>query len=976
MTPQRILNPEQLNAVKHENGPLLIIAGAGTGKTTVITERIKYLILKKKIKPSEILALTFTEKAAREMEERVDVALPLGYSQMWISTFHAFCDRILRNEAIQVGLTPSYILMSEAESIQFLRKRIFEFKLKYFRPLGNPGKFLQGMMQHFSRLKDEDVSPKQYLQYASQLKADPNEVEKTNELAHAFETYENLKIKEGVMDFSDLISNTLLLFRTRSNVLSEYQNIFKYILVDEFQDTNFAQNQLALLLSGEQKNITVVGDDDQAIYRWRGAAISNIVQFREQFPSAKIVTLTTNYRSTQEILDTSYAVIQNNNPDRLEIKEHVNKKLVSERKIKGAEVEFLFGKRVEDEAELISRKIKELVTKRKFIYKDIAILVRANDHAQSFTRQLLRAGIPFQFLGPGRLFKQEEIKDLIAYLKVLYNFEDSTSLYRVLNNPVFGLEARDIASFLNLARRKNFSLFEALEYIADEKNNEEQTVYTFPEAKTKEKVKIVVEMIKRHLKKVPTDSAGQILYFFLSDSGLLNQFLTISSSSEDKTYQNIAKFFDKLKTYEAEHEDASVFAVVDWIDLSMQMGESPLASDTDWSENNAVNILTIHSSKGLEFPVVFLVNLVTQRFPTRERREQIPIPQELIKEILPEGDYHLQEERRLFYVGMTRARDYLFISGAHFYGEGKRERKISPFVYEVFGQEFIGKQLHTKHLQTIEQPSLLDWAPQEPSPLILPENSRPTITYISYSQINTFAICPLHYKLRYILKIPTQTTPAQSFGTSVHATLRDFYSDFMKDKSITPKHILETLKKEWITDGYESKTHERQAFEKAQHILTEYLKKHFDPKIAKPAALEVPFTIVLKDSNTHPILKVGGRIDRVDALDGTKIEIIDYKTGSNIPEEKELAQDLQLTMYGFAAHYMQNPPFNKKAEDIILSLFYLEEDVKLSTVRSLEELENCKKLIFEKVEEIEKSDFLCSRSILCQNCEYKMLCQV
>jgi DNA helicase-2/ATP-dependent DNA helicase PcrA len=358
MSTQPTLNEEQKLAVEHGEGPLLIIAGAGTGKTTVVTERIKHLILKKSVLPSEILALTFTEKASREMEQRVDVALPYGYSDMWIETFHAFCERILRAEAIHIGLNPSFILMTEAENLLFLRKHLFDFQLSYFRPFGNPTKFLQGMLTHFSRLKDDDISPEQYIEFAkgiparnaparhaSQVKAGGSqsnaggeqkakgsdeeitkeEIEKTIELANAFKTYEDLKAKNSVMDFSDLISNTLHLFRTRKNILKAYQEQFKYILVDEFQDTNYAQNEMAILLAGEKKNITVVGDDDQSIYRWRGAAIANMLQFRSHFPKASIISLTRNYRSTQNVLDSAYTLIQHNNPDRLETREHIDK---------------------------------------------------------------------------------------------------------------------------------------------------------------------------------------------------------------------------------------------------------------------------------------------------------------------------------------------------------------------------------------------------------------------------------------------------------------------------------------------------------------------------------------------------------------------------------------------------------------------------------------------------------------------------
>ncbi|MBI3070361.1 MAG: UvrD-helicase domain-containing protein, partial [Candidatus Levybacteria bacterium] len=504
MADEKILNKEQLEAIRHAEGPLLIIAGAGTGKTTVITERIKHLILKKKVRPSEILALTFTEKSAQEMEERVDVAMPYGYTQMWISTFHAFCDRIIRNEAIHIGLNPSYQLLTEAETILFLRENLFKFNLEYFRPLGNPNKFLEGLLQHFSRLKDEDISPSEYLRWAQNQKSkgDENEVKKTLELANAFRTYEELKIKEGVMDFSDLIGNALKLFRTRKNILTNYQNQFKHILVDEFQDTNFAQNTLAILLSGERKNITVVGDDDQAIYRWRGAAIANIIQFKKHFPKAKIITLTANYRSTEEILNASYQLIQNNNPDRLEVKERINKKLVSMRKVRGYKIELIHAERVEDEAEMVAKKIQEL-TRNQYRLADIAILLRANDHSQPFIRAFERHKIPYQFLGPGRLFHQEEIKDLIAYLKVLYNFEDSSSLDRVLVMPAFDFESIEIAALLNLAKKKNYTLFEALE----------RTDEIFLKPQTKEKAKKFMEMIKRHLNRISKDTAGQILYY-------------------------------------------------------------------------------------------------------------------------------------------------------------------------------------------------------------------------------------------------------------------------------------------------------------------------------------------------------------------------------------------------------------------------------------------------------------------------------
>ncbi|MBI4067058.1 ATP-dependent helicase, partial [Candidatus Gottesmanbacteria bacterium] len=781
------LNKQQIEAVQHGEGPLLIIAGAGTGKTTVITERIKWLISKNFAKPSEILALTFTQKAAQEMEERVDLLMPYGYTQMWISTFHAFCDRVLRLEAIQIGLNPAYTLISDTDITLLLRKNIFHFGLDYFRPLGNPTKFISGMINHFSRLKDEDISPNEYLHWAqsqeSKVKSLPAgeagqneeeklEIKKIQELASAYKKYEELKIKENVMDYGDLISSTLRLFRTRKNILTNYQNQFKFVLVDEFQDTNIAQNELLLLLSAGSKNITAVADDDQSIYKFRGAAVSNVIAFRKRFPKSKLIVLTQNYRSTQEILDKSYRLIQHNNPDRLEAKEGIDKKLLSVRKEMGESIELIYTDRVEYEADEVVKKIKALAGSKTgsdpqpYSWKDFAILVRANNHTEPFVRSFLRYGIPFQFLGPGQLFRQPEIKDLISYLQVISNFEDNVSLYRVLAMPYFDISPRDLVAISNLTRKYNLSLFESCEVVLGIRKIDNIRLPVISTG-SQEKITKVIGMITRHLNLLPKETAGQILYYFLEDTGMIKNILDYKFPIDEKKANNISKLFSKLKTYESEHEDASVRTVLDWIMLSMELGESPLATDSDWMTNDAVNILTVHSAKGLEFKVVFLVNLVSQRFPTTEKKEQIPIPAELIKEELPEGDYHEQEERRLFYVGMTRARDRLYFSAANFYGEGKRAKRLSPFISEALGDESVGAQI----TKPTSQLSLLDWHKEE---LVEKKSLKkiPSINYISYSQIDSFRLCPLHYKLHYVLNIPPPVSAALSFGSSVHNALK------------------------------------------------------------------------------------------------------------------------------------------------------------------------------------------------------------
>lgn len=957
-----VLNSEQKKAVEHKEGPLLIIAGAGTGKTTVITERIKYLIAKNLAKPEEILALTFTEKAAREMETRVDIALPYGTFGLWISTFHSFCDRILRVEALQMGLLTNFKLMTDAETYLLVKKNFWQFDLSYFRPQGNPYKFIAGLIQHFDRLKDEDVSPEKYLSFVKSairnsklnnkksIEGDKEESEKSLELANAYKTYEQLKIKEGVMDFSDLIDNVLKLFRIRKTILTKYRKQFKYILVDEFQDTNFAQYQLVKLLapSNSNPNLTVVGDDSQSIYKFRGAAISNILSFMNDYAKAKQIILTTSYRCPQTVLDSAYRLIINNDPNTLESKLGISKNLKADQSYKGERIDSIFTERVEEEAEKVVYFIKEYKNEYKKDYKDFAILVRANNHSEPFIRAFERARIPYQFLGPGMLFHRPEVKDLIAYLKVLYDFTDSVSLYRVLSMDIWQLSARDLIALLNSAKRNNISLFEIMEEVTEKYNISEES---------KTNLTKFVEMVHRQQKLIHKETAGQILYYFLVDSGLLKRVVDYKTPTDERIALNVMKFFDKLKGFEATHEDASIFAVVDYLDLAMSMGESPLAAEIDWSENDAVNILTVHSAKGLEFPVVFLVNMVEERFPTRERREQIPIPDALIREILPVGDYHLQEERRLFYVGMTRAEEKLVFSAANYYGEGKRERKLSPFVFESLGMD---KQKARLTSSSSSQIPLFEWKQDKETTLKETQKmERTRIDYLSYSAIEAFRICPLHFKLKNILRIPTPPSAAQSLGNSIHYALRDFYSN--KEQS-----LLQLLERNWISQGYTSKKHEEQSLEKAKRFLEDYLKTALH-KNAKPLFIERPFAFRI-----DPNLKILGKIDRIDDRVKGKIEIIDYKTGANVPTQKKLDLDLQMTIYALAA---TNPGvLGKNIGQVTMSFYFFDTAQKVSTTRTKEQLNKAVGEILKIRDEIEGSDFKCSRGIICQNCEFKMLC--
>lgn len=943
------LNKSQTDAIKHNSGPLLIIAGAGTGKTTVVTRRIEHLIVEKNIPPGSVLALTFTEKAAYEMQERIDVLLPYGYTDLWINTFHSFCERILRDGAHNIGLDPNYRLISESESILLLRQNIFELGLSIFRPLGNPNKFLDAILTHFSRLKDEDITPMEYISWAKKNK-DKDERTQYLELANVYKQYEELKAKNSLMDFSDLISNTLLLFRQRPNILRRYQKQFNFILVDEFQDTNYAQNELAILLAGDDKNITVVADDDQSIYRFRGAAVNNVLQFKKNFPNAKIITLKDNYRSTQTILDASYRLIQHNNPNRLEVVEKIDKKLISHSKAPDSKIELIHTKRPEDEADEIAKKIEEL--SGKYEYKDIAVLVRANNHSQAITAGLIRHKIPYQFLGPGYLFQQEEIKDLIAYLTFLTNLSDSVSLFRVLSMDVFEIPYIELNYLMNYAKKRNLSLFESL-------GNMDQS---FLKEQTKTKLVEFRKMVVRHLERSKKTQAGQVLFDFLLDSKLYDKYRTVNTAKEEKQVQNISKFFDRVKNFETERADANIFTLVDWLTLMLQMGDSPTAADIDIRDQNAVNILTVHSSKGLEFKVVFLVNLVSDRFPSRERSEKIPLPLGIIKEELEDRDFHLEEERRLFYVGMTRARERLFFSASDFYGTGRRAKKLSPFISEAVPA--FKDILPSSGVVQLSLGDALSMYEAEDVEEITKEAYK--VTYITYSDLQSFDICPLHYKAKVIFKVPTPTTSVQSYGISVHATLYDYYKKVQEGITPTKSELRKFLSEQWINEGYANKKHERESFKSAERLIENFYEEE-SKKTIKPLGLEYQFRFLLKNG-----VKVFGKIDRIDPK-GNGIEIIDYKTGEDNPKAKS-AHELQLAIYALAASRVNDQILKKDPKDITLTLYFLEKLTKKTMTFKKEDLDILEDNLIHKINEIENSEFKCSGSVLCVNCEYRMLC--
>lgn len=892
------LNSEQQAAVTHTGGALLIVAGAGTGKTTVITRRIAYLVEQKLAKPDEILALTFTEKAAEEMESRVDQLLPLGNYDLWISTFHSFCQRVLEQHGLDIGLPNNFQLLDEVQQWILVYKNFDNFNLNYYRPLGNPNRFIDALLDHFSKCKDEIIKPEDYFNYAEQIKleldnpdvvkgSDPEqvmEIQRIKEIADAYHTYNKLLLDNANLDFGDLINYTLELFQKRPNVLKYYQKKFKFILVDEFQDTNYAQYRLIKLLS-DSSNVVVVGDDDQSIYKFRGASVSNILKFKDEFSGVKEITLVKNYRSAQNILDLAYNFIQANNPDRLEPKLKIDKHLVSGSNEKGA-IQVLEGRDLSEELDLVVKKILELKQAYKDSnWNDFAVLVRANAAANEIIPRLEAAGITLTFMANRGLYRKRLIHDLISYCKLLISRHDSATFYRLFSFPKFAIDPNKMAAISDFAHKKAVSLYEALIGI--------RTVPGISEAAII-RTELLLGLISKHAELAKTQTAVELFVTVVEDLGV-RELLEPDTLQNAENREYLEQFYKKIETFEEQNDDKTLRNFLVNLDLEMQAGsDGPIKFDPELGPES-LKLMTVHSAKGLEFKFVFLVNLVDQRFPTRTHRDPIEIPEALIKDILPAGDFHLQEERRLFYVALTRAKTHLYLSWARDYGGGKA-KKPSQFLVET--------NLVPSEKVATATGKVVFTRPAGSSKQIVYQNL-PT-TY-SFTELAAFETCPLDYKFRYYLHLPMPGTPALSFGKTIHKVLQQF-ALLYKNNAQAPQQALfgakaastlpeykmmeQFYQQYWIDDWYHSKK-EQQGYKKLGQEMLKLVYADFEGNKPNIKFIEQKFVLPLGD------YKFTGKIDRIDETDGEAV-LIDYKTSSSTKSKVRTSLD-QLEVYQWAA---------------------------------------------------------------------------
>ncbi len=632
------LNEQQRAAVEHIDGPVLVFAGAGSGKTRVLTFRIANLIKKHGVKPWNILAVTFTNKAANEMKERIEHLLGESASRMWAGTFHGICARILREKGDEIGLDKNFTIFDDGDQVALIKESMESANLdqKRYHP--------REILNLISRAKEQLVGPDEFgKRFVGHLESIAEKI---------YKVYQRKLAQNHALDFDDLIMYTVILLKNRPSVLEHYQNRFKYILVDEYQDINYSQYQLVKTLSAKHHNIFCVGDDDQSIYRWRGADVGIILQFESDYPEASVYKLEQNYRSTKKILEAAHHVVKRNVG-------RADKKLWTEN-TEGSDIEIIESANDMDEAANIARAIEDMVSfggSRE--YSDIAILYRMNAQSRIFEEAMINRRIPYRLVGAVRFYERREIKDVLAYLRLALNPYETVSLRRVINVPTRGIGQTSLSRLEMFAIHEQITLYEAIRRVeeADDIPRKARTSI----AKFGELINHLHEMVDTVTVRRLTEEA-----LFLS--GYVESLKSDRTMENQSRLENVEELLSVTEQFGINNEDPSLRAFLENVALISDI-------DTYDESGNAITMMTLHAAKGLEFPVVFMVGMEEGIFPHRRSADDRE---------------ELEEERRLCYVGMTRAREELKFSYAHqrmMMGQIQRS-DISRFINEIPGELF------------------------------------------------------------------------------------------------------------------------------------------------------------------------------------------------------------------------------------------------------------------------------------------------
>jgi DNA helicase-2/ATP-dependent DNA helicase PcrA len=976
LDPVERLNPQQRAAVRHGEGPLLVVAGAGTGKTRVITERIRLLLESDPgLEGESILGLTFTDKAAGEMKHRVVRAAGQRGKGVWLSTFHKFC-----LDAILLPRRPELRSLDNEDHWILLRRHMRLLRLDHYRRLAEPGQFLGDFVQFFSRCQDELVMPDDYERYVEALAANYERQKKNlddetraeleeivaqqKEVLRVYRTSDALVRERNLVTFGMQMLESVHLLKQDAALRKELQARYRHILVDEFQDTNIAQLELLWLLAGKHRNIVAVGDDDQAIYRFRGASFGSFTIFLERFAGSKasgkgtldgvLQPLTHNYRSSGRILRVAGQVIAQNERSPI----FPDKRLTPE-KADGVKVRIAELATGEDEAQWVASEIERqhseggkpaTAGKR---WRDFAVLYRMHTHRDRLVEILAARKIPFVIRNLS-ILQNPLVRDVVAYLRLIASPADDVACARVLAAPAWGLEAADLVRLAErCSKSKGIALWDALSAATNE---------AFL-AKNKARIGELIEFIsglRRRARQLPLSE-------LLDELAAGLEIATVAAEVDRKYLDRLAKF---AREWEPKSETRKLPEFTEYLDYHDQAGgQINLEEDTG---ADAVQLMTVHAAKGLEFPNVFILRLTQGGFPARPRPHVLEFPPELMKEERPKGDFHIQEERRLCYVGLTRAKDELTLTTVV-----NKRSKPSVFLDDILMDAKFARA-HIERLVPKVQPRaaaeeredaglfsaarknarvysrITAWAAEYRPPL-------PEPLQLSASAIEAFAICPQKYLFSNIWGIRTGPHAATSFGSVMHTTIKHFIAELRKKRKVPFEEVEAIFTREWTSAGFED-TYQEEEYKREG---LEQLRAFHAAVMAAP-----PDVIEQEKSFTLPIeqnLVVTGRMDQVNRVGPDEEEIVDYKTGRPKPPA-QAKKSIQLSLYALAARELldRNPTR--------LVFYNLQSNEAVVTSRDDKQLKEARDTVLEVAADIRAGEFPPAPGYPCKTCEYEPLC--
>jgi DNA helicase II / ATP-dependent DNA helicase PcrA len=965
------LNPAQHRAITHGDGPLLVIAGAGTGKTRVITERIRHLLeTDQSLLGENILGLTFTKKAAGEMKARVVMAVGERGKDVVLSTFHSFCETLLKE------VDPNRVALEQVDHWILLRRNLARLKLDKFRRLAEPGQFLSDFIQFFSRCQDELVSSDDYQAFADQLSSElaaekdsldedackerAEHVALQQEIARAYRASEEILREKRAVALNGLIAEAVILLKSDSPKCRQLQERFKHILVDEFQDTNIAQLELLHLLSADRRNIVVVGDNDQAIYRFRGASFGSFKLFLQRFAdwqegqdsSAFRVALMDNYRSTPNILRVATQAISMN-----EVSAEFPKKVLQSNKPEGEKIRVVELDAPEDEAAWVADELQRLRAAGRR-WKDFAVLYRQHAHRNHLVEELCLRKIPF-VISKLSILEHPLVRDVLAYLHLIARPFDDIACARVLSAPAWHLSAPDLVRLAERAGRKRaIALYDVLQ--------SPQTNLPFDPSHTA--IAKLLEFLAEQRKTSRRRTARDIL-------GDLVEWLEIHprASRQDRKYVNqLAQF---MKDWEPKSETGGLAEFLEYLDYFQQAGGT--LSLEDDAPGDAVQLMTVHGAKGLEFPHVFLLRVNFNAFPARNRAPLFEFPDRLMKEELPEGDFHIQEERRLFYVALTRAQDRLTITSLT-----EKKGKMPVFIEDLLMDPAVKR----RDLQQ-SAPKLKKQAPRPtavplsaPASELFPVSEEPPRIFsriaswaeefrpptpeplkLSSSAVDNYRKCPQRYAFSYLWSLKEGPRAALTFGSVMHTTIKRFVDQLKKGVKLPFAEVQRIYETEWTSAGFEDHYQEAEYKKDGLEQLRAF---HATMLHASPQILEQEKAFELPLAND---VVLTGRMDQVNTLGRNDVEIVDYKTGKP-RKDSDARKDLQLSIYALAAKeiFEWNP--------VRLVFHYLQTNQTQVTARDSKQLDDAEKIVQEAAADIRAAQFPPNPGFVCRSCAYKPIC--